>query len=288
MTSQNKGLHTSLKKRVNHFTRPFKPTKQGFTDTQINHIRLEAYRIREWLTLFEGCFSRVAQAETHKVLARLLPQLEEFRNANAACELLTDLVKAEKNLRHESKAKVILKEFESIRDIIGRKAGKQLKQIKPRKLSQLLQNDFKPNGLAMPASLIKYLNQKRETLFNQLVLIIRTAKQEDLAELLLQMQVFCYLLELSVDSGFQKGRRLLQTLRVLQERLAKVCDEEFLRQCLQDMEKERARVTDKISDIQQLRLIRIRLGIQQARTLKLFHDQLPPVLQGLKRHLSWS
>ncbi len=280
-------LKSILKKRAAQFVKPFKRVRLGFTSKQFEGARIESNRLREALSIFESYFSPRVRVETDLALQRLSGPLEEARTRNISFLLLKRFVQEEKNSDVRQKTEEILKEVEAVYEKSFQKAAKQLKHIKPKKVAKTLLDDFKPSEDFEFKSLTKQLNQSREKLFNQIVRLIRSSQKEELSELQSQSEKFCYLLELAVEAGYEKGKRLLQIVRVLNERLIEIHDEEKFREFIQNLEKERAISSERVSDIVRLRTIRNRLAVFQAHSLQALHAHLPVSLQFLKRHLVW-
>lgn len=168
-----------------------------------------------------------------------------------------------------------------------KKLSAEVKHVKTKKAAKL-SDQLQSNCAGVVPHLMKALNRDRKELFDQVVRMIQTSRREELDELWFEVGRFCAILELAVESGFQKGKRLLQTLEVLHKRLEEVRIEELFRRYIEELEKERERHHETVRDVQLIRILKIQLGISQAAAIQNLHSQLPPSLQLLKRPLNWT
>ena len=282
-------LASLVKKRVKQFTKPFRPLRNSRdSEGPLDEIRSGAGRLCELFSLFESHSSNRVYTGVSQSLNSLSNALGEVRNWDAAHGLMSRFVKEERDIKSRQSITLILKEIEKLREAKTAVAHRQLKGINSKKIGKALAGGFETDGPNSFAAWVKMLDEKRERLFNQVVEMIRSAQKEEFDALRLETDRFCYLLEVAVEAGYQKGKRLLQVLRLLSERLQAVSDEEVFRELIQNLEKERANDAEKVADVQRLRTLQNRLGTLQARTLQNLHDHLPVSLQLLKRRIVWA
>lgn len=290
-----------LRKRVAQFAQLLKPKRLNLTEKQFQDLRNYSRRLYGFLCLFESSFSKGTFEETKELIERMFSILEEERKRAVFVFILERLVKGEgpvsveggvqkkrrdanRQLIHHSRVNDISEETRALKESSVREALKQLKRVNARNIEKELVRNFKPVQFAVDV-LVKMLNGKRQELFNQIVEIIRASRKEDLDCLQVMVEQFSSLLQLAVEFGYEKGRRLLRISKVLNLRLVQVQDEEKFGSYLEALERERASSTDKIESIQELRAVRNRLGILQAHTLQALHAHLPLSLQVLKRQM---
>ena len=297
-------LKSTLAKQLDQFAKLFRTIPNQPTKTQFETMRLQSNRFYYLLTFLENCFPEHVYAEANSMFRDLSERLDETRKEEAVLVLLgrfsgshkssdpkkSKTKSSKKLLRKTSEQELdgIIREFYNAHDELIGRTVKHLKRISDLKIAKALLHDFNFVDHLSFSVWMKTLDKKREQLFNQIVKIIRTSQKEDLMDLMIQAEEFGYFLEMMIQAGYEKGKRLLQIIRSLSDRLVEVDDEENFRQRLENLEKERAKDPNRISDIQRLRMIRIRLGIFQANTRKALHAHLPVSLQVLKRRLVWS
>jgi len=269
--------------------------------------------LRQFLRIFEENFSKKTVADITASLAAFQTQLEDVMKWNVFLLLLEKFFPPEtmaelamqvreKKLparKHKRKsrslsilstrrtkgASSIFQEADALYQEIVKRALKEAARLKSKHVEKELVKGFETPGRFDVNSMVPLLNERRDRLFKQIVEIIRTSQKEDLTHLMVEVGDFTSLLEVAVALGYQKAKRLRQVMRVLHERLLEIHDEEMFRHFLYELEQERANISEKAKEMQQLRFIRNRLGIYQANTLQALHAHLPLSLQILKRQL---
>ncbi|MBI4387412.1 MAG: hypothetical protein HY582_00010 [Candidatus Omnitrophica bacterium] len=270
-----------------------KESSSKLVGPQLQAIKTESGLLQALLLWLEHCFPKSIREQTILALLKLSESSEEARSCAASFFLLNQLMANErfkekeivKGTRKKKEQKNIATEAEKFYLRSFKEVEKQLKQLESRKIEKLLLKNFDATTRFEPQSFIKQLDQKREKLFSQVIEIIRVSQPADHNPLRNQVESFLAFLELSVEAGYEKGKRLLQVMEGLLERLIQIYDGERFREFLEETEREKSTDSAGASDVEKLRLIRTRLGVLQAHALQAFHAHLPVTLQVLKRRL---
>ena len=284
-------LKAILKKWQSHAQKPLKENLSKSTTQQLQALKVQSNLLQALLLLLENNFSKEVREQTILALDKLSESSETARNHFAIFLLLEQLVSDRKYVKEKNSKKMIGAKEENISSEAQmlcnrslREVVKQSKQLESWKIEKSILKDFNLNVRFEISFLMKLLDERREKLFNQIVEIIRTSQPTD-DRLRSQAGNFVALLSLSVEAGFEKGKKLLQTIEALAERLTHIHDGEKFREFLEEMEKQRLGDLKRVSEVEKLRLARKRLGVLQAHALQAFHAHLPVTLQVLKRRI---
>ncbi len=286
-------LKSILKKWELYVQKALKKVPSKSAAEQLRALKIQNGLLRAFLLLCECYFSKQILEQAELLLSKLSENLEDARKCTASLFFLNHLAPSEKLVEKKASKGAtkklekmnILEEAEALCHSSLKEVIKQLKQIESRRIGNLLLKDFSLDNRLEFQSFIKLLNERREKLFNQVVEIIRTSQPTDNNYLQRGVEDFIALLTLFVEAGYEKGKRLLQVVNILAERLIQIVDGEKFREFLEEMEKKRQNDSRYVADVEKIRFLRTRLGVLQAHALQAFHAHLPVTLQVLKRHL---
>jgi len=279
-------LRSLLKDRSKEFIKNVTAFQKGKIDKSLDSA-LEAGRgLKGFILAFEPFFEKPVTDESIKLIDQTIFLLEKTRTQRMFRHLTNRLVKTSRKEKTPGFSELV-SDIHDYLDVRVKKLVSEVKHVKPKKIAKLT-DQLNSNCAGAVPHLVKFLNRSRKGLFDQVVRMIQTSRREELDELWVEASEFCAILELAVESGFQKGKRLLQTLEVLYERLEEVRIEERFRRYIEELEKEREKHHETVRDVQLIRILKIQLGISQAAAIQNLHAQLPPSLQLLKRTLNWT
>lgn len=279
-------LKTLLKDRSKEFAKNITLFQKGKIDQSYEPALAACRSLKGFNSMFTPFFLKPVTQELTNTIDQTESLLEKVKMQRAFRQLTTQLAKAGMKERVSGFSELV-SDIQNYADKNIKKMAAEIKHVKTKKISKLA-DQLHSNCSGVIPHLMKTLNRDRKELFDQVVRMIQTSRREELDELWIEVGEFCALLELAVESGFQKGKRLLQTLEVLYERLEDVRTEELFRQYIEELEKEREKHHETVRDVQLIRMLKIQLGISQATAIQSLHAQLPPALQLLKRNLSWT
>ncbi len=275
------------KKLLSNWLKIYKVSKTSRSLDQMEELAHQTFRMKEWLLVLGSALPEGLGDQIGQQFDRFSLLIQKEVKQGKFLKLFSELSKKEKQPELRPKIDRTALELKIVHDREVSKIMKLIGEFNARKTAAILLTNFQPENFPDQTAFAKYLDERRDKLFNQLVEAIRAAERENFGNIQVEVEKFSYALELAVTVGFEKGKKLLQVLRVLDIRLKDVRDEERFREFVHGLENERSTVQSQVADIIWLRAIRNRLGLQQAETLRAFHAHIPVSLQVLKRRLAW-
>lgn len=276
-----------LKKRTAQFVKMTKAVQKNGPHKQLSEAQQAGLALKECLQVFKTCFPKPVLEQADQLLQNMTDLLEGVREETVSLQLAKHFLPDGKGKQVKESAGNLVGEIEVLLSYSARDVLKQLKKIQADKIGKAVIKNFECGEFGGLPALLKLLNGKREALFNQVVKMIRTSQKQDLDDLWAATGTFCHALSLATECGHQKGKRLLNILKVLHLKLGDVHDKEIFRNFIEDLSRERSRDSERAVDVQRIRLILNQLGIAEANAIQDLHSHLPLTLQVLKRQLVW-